>query len=42
MRAIDPAGRLATLTVLLLLGALGAGCYALAVRRWWPVTTVRT
>jgi putative peptidoglycan lipid II flippase len=40
MRAIDPSGRLATLALLLLLGAIGTACYAFAMRRWWPVNLV--
>jgi len=35
MRALDPQGRVATVACLLLVGAVGAVVYALAVRRWW-------
>ena len=40
MRAIAPTSRLTTLALLLLLGAAGTACYALAMRRWWPVSLV--
>jgi putative peptidoglycan lipid II flippase len=36
MGRIDPAGRLATAAVLVLLVVFGAGAYALAIRRWRP------
>jgi putative peptidoglycan lipid II flippase len=35
MRALDPTGRVATVACLVLVGGLGAGFYALVVRRWW-------
>jgi putative peptidoglycan lipid II flippase len=35
MRALDPTGRIATIACLALVGAIGSGVYALAVRRWW-------
>jgi putative peptidoglycan lipid II flippase len=37
LRALDPSGRLATIACLLLVGAVGTGAYALAVRRWWRI-----
>jgi len=35
IRALDPSGRLATAACLAVVGAVGTGVYALAVRRWW-------
>jgi putative peptidoglycan lipid II flippase len=35
MRALDPTGRIATIGCLALVGGVGSGVYALAVRRWW-------
>jgi hypothetical protein len=35
MRALDPTGRLVTVACLALVGGVGTGIYALAVRRWW-------
>ena len=35
MRALDPTGRIATIACLALVGGVGSGVYALAVRRWW-------
>jgi putative peptidoglycan lipid II flippase len=35
LRVIDPAGRLATIAWLALIGGVCTGIYALAVRRWW-------
>jgi putative peptidoglycan lipid II flippase len=35
LRGIDPRGRLATVACLVLVGGVGTGVYALAVRRWW-------
>ena len=35
LRALDPSGRFATIACLALVGAVGTGVYALAVRRWW-------
>ena len=35
IRALDPSGRLATVACLALVGGIGTGIYALAVRRWW-------
>ena len=37
IRAVDPSGRLATIACLTVVGAIGTGVYALAVRRWWRV-----
>ena len=35
MRAIDPSGRIATVACLAVVGGIGTGVYALAVRHWW-------
>ena len=35
MRALDPAGRIETIACLALVGSLGTGVYALAIRHWW-------
>ena len=35
IRAVDPAGRLATIACLGVIGGVGTGVYAMAVRRWW-------
>jgi putative peptidoglycan lipid II flippase len=35
MRALDPAGRIATVGCLALVGGVATGVYALAVRHWW-------
>jgi putative peptidoglycan lipid II flippase len=35
MRALNPTGRLETIACLALVGGVGSGVYALAVRRWW-------
>jgi putative peptidoglycan lipid II flippase len=35
IRAVDPTGRLSTIACLAVVGAIGSGAYALAVRRWW-------
>jgi putative peptidoglycan lipid II flippase len=35
-RAVDPAGRLGTAALLAAIGAVGALCYGLVMRRWWP------
>jgi hypothetical protein len=35
LRALDPSGRVATIACLALVGVVGTGAYALAVRHWW-------
>ena len=42
MRALDPNGRIETVAYLALVGGVGTGVYALAVRHWWraPALTV--
>jgi putative peptidoglycan lipid II flippase len=35
MRALDPSGRVATVACLALVGSIGTGIYALAIRHWW-------
>jgi len=35
MRALDPSGRVATVACLAVVGSIGAGLYALAIRHWW-------
>ena len=35
LRALDPSGRPATVACLALVGGIGTGVYAVAVRRWW-------
>ena len=35
LRALDPSGRIETIACLALVGGIGTGVYAVAIRRWW-------